>query len=404
MSSNAGEQQDTKLLGLEVPRFLAAIAILIHHYPYFSIAESSGGANTLANLPFRALLDPIYTQGWAAVQLFWCISGFIFAWKYSGPIGAGAVSFRRFAVLRLSRLYPLHLVTLLSVAVLQMIYLRAHGTTFLYDINDRWHFCLNLLFAQYWGFEDGMSFNGPSWSVSLELLVYVLFFASCRLIGRRTRLALPVAFAIYFVSVQAYSSNLWQFAGFQAAGYFWLGVLACHLYKFIVVQNRPTRIMFACMAFLIACGPLALMHLGLLDSERPNPMIWAAVILLSLLCIGNRGARVNRVVTRLGDLTYGSYLLHFPLQLAIVQLIALIGARTEDLVPQPEFFLAYIVLTLALSRIVFVHFERPAQYALRSALLRRREVSYPKGAALESGPGRPLLPDDGIRRHSTGDA
>ena len=28
----------------------------------------------------------------------------------------------------------------------------------------------------YWGFENGNSFNGPFWSVSVEFLIYVLFF------------------------------------------------------------------------------------------------------------------------------------------------------------------------------------------------------------------------------------
>ena len=50
-------------------------------------------------------------------------------------------------------------------------------------LNDLKHFLLNLAFASYWGFQDGQSFNGPSWSISAEILVYVLFFGLSRLIS-----------------------------------------------------------------------------------------------------------------------------------------------------------------------------------------------------------------------------
>ena len=46
----------------------------------------------------------------------------------------------------------------------------------IFENNDLYHFVLNILFISSWGLEKGMSFNQPIWSVSFELIVYILFF------------------------------------------------------------------------------------------------------------------------------------------------------------------------------------------------------------------------------------
>ena len=44
------------------------------------------------------------------------------------------------------------------------------------SINDTYHFILNFFFISGWGFEKSYSFNGPIWSVSIELIIYALSF------------------------------------------------------------------------------------------------------------------------------------------------------------------------------------------------------------------------------------
>ncbi len=81
-------------------------------------------------------------------------------------------------VLRFSRLYPLHLATLLLVALGQVLVSHFFGSWFIYGNNDITHFIGQLFFASAW-FEN--SFNGPTWSVSVEIFLYILFFLVCRL-------------------------------------------------------------------------------------------------------------------------------------------------------------------------------------------------------------------------------
>ena len=118
------------------------------------------------------------------VELFFVLSGFILFGLYERRVAAATVSARDFAVLRLSRLYPLHLATLL-VLLLQT------SPPFVYPDNDTIHLVRQLFMVSAWSADRPFtSFNGPVWSVSVELLLYIAFFVLCRL-GMR-----PAGFAL----------------------------------------------------------------------------------------------------------------------------------------------------------------------------------------------------------------
>jgi peptidoglycan/LPS O-acetylase OafA/YrhL len=67
-----------------------------------------------------------------------------------------------------------------------------------------------------------------------------------------------------------------------------------------------------------------------------------------------------------GDISYSTYLLHFPLQLYIIIIAASLGARIDY--NRPIVFLLFVALLLILSMITFYWFERPAQKVLRKYL------------------------------------
>jgi peptidoglycan/LPS O-acetylase OafA/YrhL len=150
-------------------------------------AGSQPGAFAMERLPLFEVLFPFYTDGWLAVDLFFSLSGFVFYWLYARAVAEQAITLRNFAVLRFSRLYPLHFATLLAIAAGQLWFMRSTGSYFVYPENDAEHFLLNLFFVSSWGFERGYSFNGPVWSVSVEMLLYLVFFAYCRQLPVRFR-------------------------------------------------------------------------------------------------------------------------------------------------------------------------------------------------------------------------
>jgi peptidoglycan/LPS O-acetylase OafA/YrhL len=357
---DAGE----RLIGLELLRFLAALGVLVWHYQHFMFV-GHGGEWDPNRLPFRWLFAPFYAYGYSGVELFWCISGFIFTWKYGPVISRAGLSFGWFAWLRFSRLYPLHLATLLIVAVLQQLYFAHYGQTFVYLYNDVRHFILNLFFANWWGFQSGESFNGPSWSISAEVLIYGLFFAVARLAGAGWRIDL---FALAGISVAGWIVKT-QFGitpGFTGAGtFFYLGALTLHLHQWIETLGSlwRHRIGWGCAAVIAVSAALVATHV-LKIAGASLPMFPAAMLLVQL-AIRPDGKRSRAWLAELGNLTYASYMLHFPTQLAAMLIFAVLAVPVQSLIYAEWFMLAYLGVVLAAAFVVFRWVERPAQNWLR---------------------------------------
>jgi peptidoglycan/LPS O-acetylase OafA/YrhL len=177
-------KQGHELVGIEVLRFLCALSVLIWHYDHFFFTgafDISFAEEIRHKLPLYPLLSFFYNNGSLAVQIFWAISGFIFYWHYVQSINAGTVPFYEFFVRRFSRLYPLHFATLLIVAVWQFIYYASHQTTFIYSWNKPIWFVSQLMFASNWLTRQPVTLNGPIWSISIEILIYLSFFGIARL-------------------------------------------------------------------------------------------------------------------------------------------------------------------------------------------------------------------------------
>jgi peptidoglycan/LPS O-acetylase OafA/YrhL len=85
------------------------------------------------------------------------------------------------------------------------------------------------------------------------------------------------------------------------------------------------------------------------------------------------GARFERV-SKLGDLTYASYLIHFPIQLALVLVLDRLGV-SRGVFFSPFALIGFMLITFGLSWVVFHGFEMPAQNRIRALVLPRATVA-----------------------------
>lgn len=383
---------------LDFLRGLAAFSVVLFHWKHFMFAPGaeSASAAMLQSQPFYDTLRVIYEQGFRAVDLFFCLSGFIFYRLYAQTIANGPMDAKRFFVLRFSRLYPLHFATLCLVVLLQGLYVAQTGLMFVYQHNDLGHFVMQLLFMQNWGLESGDSFNGPSWSVSVEVLVYLVFFVLCQrgLAGWRTAAGMVVLGLLF------YKFNPMVARGLM--GFFMGGIVAL-LYAAAQQASQQTRRRLLGLSLLVVLPGYAMVF------ASPDAWLTQAIVDPIASAAGGKGRFLLSSLTVLvlfpltvlalallepiygrdfaslawfGNITYSSYLLHFPLQLAIV-LIA--GAAGWHFDATSAWALAgYCVVLTVLSLWVYARFELPMQKELRENLFAPR-----LGGKLS----RPVLPN-----------
>ncbi len=77
--------------------------------------------------------------------------------------------------------------------------------------------------------------------------------------------------------------------------------------------------------------------------------------------------RWHKWIQAAGNLTYSTYLIHFPIQLGVGILVMATGIRLP--VGEAWFLIAYLAATIVFGRIVFVRFEGPMQDWIRAATL-----------------------------------
>ena len=344
-----------EICNIDLLRGLAAITILFWHYQHLYFPEA--GVNPVFSQPsiqpLFASFSWLYTKGGWAVEFFWILSGFVFFHAYRLR---REVSLREYAVNRFARLYPLHLITLLIVAMLQIVSHAYLGKFQIYPENDVYHFVLNLFMASHWGFQEGFSFNAPIWSISVEVLVYGLFFVFLKGLGVSLWSALAWL-ACSLLLLKTTSSPI-----LQCAALFSLGGVVHQLSLQIATR------LGAAANGILAGGVLVLVVALIAFGSYPlEPVVKFAVfpVLIWLAAaLEMLGISAGRVGIATGNLTYSSYLIHVPIQICLILVMDIfIGSR--DPVGSPVFLVSYLAGVLVAAHFTYRFVELPLKRRLR---------------------------------------
>lgn len=335
-----------RLAWLDALRGIAACCVAFGFHSKFLFTPEARGAEAAG-----PILAWIRTNGWSMVDLFFVLSGYIFAHVYlarstlSQP-GALACFFKD----RFARLYPLHLLTLLMSAVLL---LGRSENTF-----ER--FLSHLFMLQAVVLPSSAAFDGPSWSISVELICYIAFALAARqgmiAAHRAAWIGMLLGAAILMAQPAEYKFETTVILARGFLGFF-LGQLLWH------GRAQLARIPTAALLCCLVAGLILRSAFG-----APTMFItltsWPALLLLSLRMKTNPPAPL----IWLGDRSYTIYLLHMP----IIDLVALRFGLIK--VQDPPVLLTtaiLIVVILLLADAVYRYFERPARQALRAATWRQ---------------------------------
>ncbi len=330
-------------------RFFAALYVLLLH---------SGSHFLLERFPTLGFLGPFFANGHLGVPFFFVLSGFILAYIYAGKFRSRQ-DYRRYAVARFARVYPVYLLALVALLPLA-----------LEDFS--WRSIPQFLLLQSWlplHFDGQLeNVNGPAWSLSAEFGFYLLFPAMVAILAR-----------------------------LSVSGITWVGLAACALMlslrlpSIVDMSNAPFEFL-GTIPFVLLRVPEFLLgvSLGLLFRKRPEmfrsewllPAVLVATlaVLMSssspwvapvatigfgLLIIGvaaNEDSRIARVLSNrwlmlAGAASYALYMLQFPVRYWVGQLFT----GSAELVGR----LLYVPLLMAISVVVFLYFEEPLRERLR---------------------------------------
>lgn len=296
-------------------RYLAAVWVVFFHFKEFF---PQSGLDGLA--PLRL--------GYLGVDFFFVLSGFVLAHVYLEKVATRRFDFWSFAVRRLARIYPMHVLSLLLTIVLGVVAARAGWQFTIWDptrfLDISRGEALRALFANLtlihaWGATKGLLFNLPSWSISAEWFAYLLFPAVVLVVGhRRVSPGLAVVASVLFLIVLATAYHLligrslflssWNLGVLRILPEFTLGVA---LRRWGGVFSLGPRL--ALPAFLAACALLVVLLL-VRASPLAITLTLAALVLLAADAERHGGLRAlgRPFPVLLGEVSYSLYLLHLP--------------------------------------------------------------------------------------------
>jgi len=343
--------------GLDLLRFFAACIVMVFHLAFWSWAFPAGqialASHGVADFQTWDTFAPF---GWAGVQIFFVISGFVIV------VSAERSSAHKFFVSRFTRLVP-------AVWICATIALLAW---LLVDAGMRPLSLLAMYVRSVAFFPTGAWIDSVYWTLGVEICFYALVFVL--LLTDRQRWIKPIMCMLGLISTlfwvgytiaaqdknsaafELFSSVQWsrlaQLLLIQHGVFFAFGVL---LWSHFLKKSSRAHLIWLALFAVGGCLQIAgesmlkLEKTGMSFSPLTPCAIWLSAMLFFWIVVANN-ARVQQLpdwclqlLRRLGLMTYPLYLLHS------VTGGALLGAFVEAGVPDTAALTVSVTLVLALS-------------------------------------------------------
>ena len=282
-------------------RGMAAIMVILFHLQHLTV---------LSGIAFIAKSDIF-------VDFFFVLSGFVITYSNYDRI-TNLASIKPFAIKRFKRLYPLHLFTLLLVLLFEIFrygvdqyVVKLANPVFNAD-KTFVSFLANLTLTQSLDLFDRTTWNGPSWSISVEFYTY-LVWAFCLVLFRKNLLiicSLCFGLIAWFI-VRHHGSIIYNYDyGFVRCLYsFLIGMLTYRLSRRLppAGQYWPSSLSEALLLGLTIYSVCVFTH----AESWMMPFLFALVILV----FSREKGIISKVLAGdrfefLGRLSYSYYLNH----------------------------------------------------------------------------------------------
>ena len=330
-------------------RGIAAVFIIIHNIRF---------TDSVTELTF-------FLDGRIFVEMFFVLSGFVLTHGYAFK----PISFKSFFISRTFRIFPLHLFMLLLVLASEIIKYLAYqyGVPFnnapLAGDESLSFLVYHLFLVQSWlPFVPSTGFNNPSWSISIEYYMYMIFFVTL-LFNKINKAYLWVLISlIRFIFLL---NNFGVYEVIRGLSSFFLGSLMYLLYKklYYICINISKNYFSLIEAFIL----LSIIYILSSDMEYKSIIATIAFALQMFVFAFEKGIisifLKKSFFLHIGKLSYSMYLLHYFI-LSIIMFVSIlftkIGFKFTDMIDGARFInfgngiINNIVLVLIISIVIFL--------------------------------------------------
>jgi peptidoglycan/LPS O-acetylase OafA/YrhL len=341
----------------------------------------------------------VITAGWLWVDFFFVLSGFIISYVYADifkDVFTGA-SYWKYLKARFARVYPLHFITMIWCAIGAAITIH-YATSmhpFFADMINPAAVIPSAFFLHSLGLYISAPLNTPSWSLSTEWWIYMIFPVLVPIFYRLNSLGkilAAVAIGGLFVFIKYYLSSLHpfypgapptlnlivDFGIFRCLAGFLLGMLAFKVYvdKTAMQLFRQTWVFITLFA-----GLLLAMQFGTED------LLVVCFFPFVILAAAHNRTGVEHllkapVLQRLGDWSFSIYMVHVPIMYIFwiyqtIQHPTMFEQFPPEQIEPPNYvlgglFCAIVVgLTLGVAYLTYRYIEVPARMILNRRFNRK---------------------------------
>lgn len=347
------------------------------------VAMSHFNANSIFNG------TPIFNSGSIYVDFFFVLSGFVIFANYEDRLKNG-YSKSKFILLRLGRIYPLHFFVLAAFIASDLVQYLIHieGAALFPPFSapgETPKDILGMLFLIHsLNFNESLSFNGPSWSISVEFYTYILFAFILAYSGKYYRLVIAGLIAACAVWLYHLNGNLYaklDYGIFRCIYGFACGAFTWELYKYFQQKYEPHK-KFCSYHFTFAEIAIFMAILAFIQFQSAGLLTMFAPVLIAsvILVFAYEGGSLSRILKLkpfvfVGILSYSIYMIHIFISGKFFALpIRLFEAKTDiqftvmenglqlyglDRITGTFFELFYLAVVIACSFISFKLVEEP---------------------------------------------
>jgi len=297
-------------------RGLLALLVAIHHTTWFSYVN------------YRSFIN----EGFVIIDLFFAFSGFLMFTLYQDKL-TDSSSCLNFMRRRFARLYPIHLFMLAIFLGFSVLRVMAHKTgiathdvgeilPFMPGAADGWGSLLShLTLTHSMGLHDSLTYNFPSWTISVEFFAYFVFMAMMVWLPPRKSWhfgIITLLIAVTYLALAQVKPNIditYDLGFFRCLGGFFTGVLAAWVYGKFIARHMDVIKSNVIVATFIEIAMVLVSLLFILYFKGKLQFLVAPVMFGFIIIFALDSGWVSRLMSLplfryLAKISYSVYMVH----------------------------------------------------------------------------------------------